>query len=249
MRFFRVGSEPSSLGWGFTFSGWIRLGCKFKRSNLRFNKKAPNSQSIITCFQAMDDLAWRLRSVMSQDELPTPSSIDPAQSLGTSDGATDESDISYDKILVPIDFSEHSKRTVSYAIKTASKHKATIYLLHVFQIPDYVVTPYARRRQNCVDAHLQVDIAEREARETLHEFAEELSKKGIKVQSYLRVGYPFDEIVLMANHFNVDLIIIGSHGRGAISRLLLGSTAERVVEHALCPVLVVKGPRPGAKSE
>jgi nucleotide-binding universal stress UspA family protein len=186
---------------------------------------------------------------MSPDELPTPSSIDPAQSLGTSDGATDLSDISYDKILVPIDFSEHSKRTVSYAIKTASKHKATIYLLHVFQVPDYVVTPYARRRQNCVDAHLQVDIAEREARETLHEFAEELSKKGIKVQSYLRVGYPFDEIVLMANHFNVDLIIIGSHGRGAISRLLLGSTAERVVEHALCPVLVVKGPRPGVKSE
>ena len=193
----------------------------------------------------MDDLACCLRSVMSPDELPTPSSIDPAQSLGTSDGATDLSDISYDKILVPIDFSEHSKRTVSYAIKTASKHKATIYLLHVFQVPDYVVTPYARRRQNCVDAHLQVDMAEREARETLHEFAEELSKKGIKVQAYLRVGYPFDEIVLMANHFNVDLIIIGSHGRGAISRLLLGSTAERVVEHALCPVLVVKGPRPG----
>jgi universal stress protein A len=53
----------------------------------------------------------------------------------------------------------------------------------------------------------------------------------------------------MANHFKVDLIIIGSHGRGGISRLLVGSTAERVVEHAICPVLVVKGPRPGAGSE
>jgi nucleotide-binding universal stress UspA family protein len=197
----------------------------------------------------MDDLPWNTGSSMSQDELSTPSSIDPAKSSGISDGAMDESELAYDKILVPIDFSEHSKRTVSYAIKTASKHNATIYLLHVFQIPDYVVTPYARRRQNCVDAHSQVDIAEREARETLQEFAEELSKRGINVQSYLRVGYPFDEIVLMANHFNVDLIIIGSHGRGAISRLLLGSTAERVVEHALCPVLVVKGPRPVAKSE
>jgi nucleotide-binding universal stress UspA family protein len=186
---------------------------------------------------------------MSQGELPTPSSVDPAKSLGVSDAATDESDLAYNRILVPIDFSEHSKRTVSYAIKTASKHGATIYLLHVFQIPDYVVTPYARRRQNCADAHSQIDIAEREARETLHEFAGELSKKGINVQSFLRVGYPFDEIVLMANHFNVDLIIIGSHGRGAISRLLLGSTAERVVEHALCPVLVVKGPRPVGKSE
>jgi len=195
----------------------------------------------------MDDLACHPRSVMPQNELPPPSSVDPAESHGISDGATDEGDISYDKILVPIDFSEHSKRTVSYAIKTASKYKATIYLLHVFQIPDYVVTPYARRRQNCAEMHSHVDTAEREARETLQEYAEELSKKGIKVQPHLRVGYPFDEIVLTANHFNVDLIIIGSHGRGTISRLLLGSTAERVVEHALCPVLVVKGPRPGAK--
>src|ERR1700759_3499132 len=179
MRFFRVGSESSSLGWpGVTFCGWIRSGCRFKRSNLRFNKKALNSQSIISCFQAMDDLACYPRSAMSQDELPTPSSTDHAERHGIFEGATDESAIAYDKILVPIDFSEHSKRTLSYAIKTASKHKATIYLLHVFQIPDYVVTPYARRRQNCADAHLQIDIAEREARETLQEFAEELSKKG-----------------------------------------------------------------------
>ncbi len=184
---------------------------------------------------------------MSQDELPAPPSIDPAESHAIADDATDESDLAYHKILVPIDFSEHSKWTVSYAVKTASRHQATIYLLHVFQIPDYVVTPYARRRQNCAEVQSQVDTAEQEARETLQDFAAELSRKGIKVQPYLRVGYPFDEIVLMANHFNVDLIVIGSHGRGAISRLLLGSTAERVIEHALCPVLVVKGPRPGAK--
>ena len=80
-------------------------------------------------------------------------------------------------------------------------------------------------------------------------FAQELLNKGIKVESFLRVGYPFDEIVLMANHFDIDLIIIGSHGRGGISRLLVGSTAERVVEHAPCPVLVVKGSRFGRKSE
>ena len=73
--------------------------------------------------------------------------------------------------------------------------------------------------------------------------------KGVKVQPYLRVGYPFDEIVLMANHFDVDLIIIGSHGRGGISRLLVGSTAERVVEHAPCPVLVVKESRRRSRSE
>jgi universal stress protein A len=56
----------------------------------------------------------------------------------------------------------------------------------------------------------------------------------------MRVGYPFEEIILMANDPDIDLIIIGSHGRSGIKRLLLGSTAERVVEHAPCPVLVVK---------
>jgi universal stress protein A len=186
---------------------------------------------------------------MPEDALPTPSSVGTAETQEQPQVATEESDLTYDRILVPIDFSEHSKRTVSYATKTASRHNSTIYLLHVFQIPDYVVTSYARRRQNCAEVQSQVDAAEQEARENLEAFAEELSNKGIKVQPYLRVGYPFDEIVLMANHFQVDLIIIGSHGRGAISRLLVGSTAERVVEHAPCPVLVVKGPRLGAKSE
>jgi universal stress protein A len=184
---------------------------------------------------------------MPQDEPPTPSVTQTAESQeGT---VPDENELAYDKILLPIDFSEHSKRTVAYAMKTASRHNSTIYLLHVFQIPDYVVSPYARRRQNSAEVQSQVAAAEQEARESLEAFAVELSKKGIKVQSYLRVGYPFDEIVLMAHHFKIDLIIIGSHGRGAISRLLVGSTAERVVEHAPCPVLVVRGKRTAAKSE
>jgi universal stress protein A len=181
---------------------------------------------------------------MIPDDLPKSSSAERAVSQEHPPYVTDESDLAYDRILVPIDFSEHSKRTVSYARRTASRHNSTIYLLHVFQIPDYVVSPYARRRQNSAEVQSHVNMAEQESRENLDAFAQELSKKGIKVQPYLRVGYPFDEIVLMANHFNVDLIIIGSHGRGGLSRLLVGSTAERVVEHATCPVLVVKGPRP-----
>jgi universal stress protein A len=186
---------------------------------------------------------------MTQDILPKSSSGEKSESHERPGIGTDEKELVYDKILVPIDFSEHSKSTVSYATKTASRHNSTIYLLHVFQIPDYVVTPYACRRQNSAEVHSQLDAAEQEARENLEIFAKELSDKGIKVQSFLRVGYPFDEIVLAAKHFDVDLIIIGSHGRGGISRLLVGSTAERVVEHAACPVLVVKGSRLGPRSE
>jgi universal stress protein A len=179
---------------------------------------------------------------MTQDDLPKPS-LGEIAGGERPQAATDESDLAFAKVLVPIDFSEHSKRTVSYATRTATRHNSTIYLLHVFQIPDYVVTPYARRRQNSAEVQSHVDAAELEARENLELFAQELSNRGVKVEAYLRVGYPFDEIVLMANHFDVDLIIIGSHGRSGISRLLVGSTAERVVEHARCPVLVVKGRR------
>jgi universal stress protein A len=180
---------------------------------------------------------------MTQGIPPKPSSGEIAESHERPRVAAYESDPGYARILVPIDFSEHSKRTVAYATRTAIRNNSIVYLLHVFQVPDYVVTPYARRRQNCAEVQSQVDEAELEARENLELFAQDLSKKGLNVQPYLRVGYPFDEIVQMANHFDVDLIIIGSHGRGGISRLLVGSTAERVVEHARCPVLVVKGAR------
>jgi universal stress protein A len=186
---------------------------------------------------------------MRQDDLPKQSSDANVASAETLKIANDESDLAYDRILVPIDFSEHSRRTVAYATRTAKRNNSTIYLLHVFQIPDYVVTPYTRRSQNSAEVQSHVVAAEQDARENLEAFAQELSNRGIKVQPYLRVGYPFDEIVLMAKHFDVDLIIIGSHGRGGISRLLVGSTAERVVEHASCPVLVVKEPPPERRSE
>lgn len=178
---------------------------------------------------------------MPQDNLPQ---ISPGRTPGSDecpDVEADEDVLVFNKILVPIDFSEHSKSTVSYAMRFASRDKSTVYLLHVFEVPDYVVTPYARRRQNYAVVQSQVHAAEQEARENLEAFAQELSHRRIKVEPYLRVGYPFDEIVLMANHFDVDLIVIGSHGRVGVARLLVGSTAERVVEHARCPVLVVKG--------
>jgi universal stress protein A len=186
---------------------------------------------------------------MTQDDLPRPSSGERVASEESPGVVRDESDLTYNRILVPIDFSEHSRRTVSYALRTAKRNNATIYLLHVFQIPDYVMAPYANRSQNSAELQSQVNTAEQDARENLESFALELSKSGIKVQPHFRVGYPFDEIVLMAKHFDVDLIIIGSHGRGGISRLLVGSTAQRVVEHASCPVLVIKGRSPRERLE
>jgi universal stress protein A len=154
--------------------------------------------------------------------------------------ALEGGDLFYKKILVPIDFSEHSKKTVSYATAFASRYNATVQLLHVFEIPDDAATLYGGRSQTCNQMKSQVDAAEEEARENLTVFENQLLNAGVKVEAYVRVGFPFDEIVQMASYFDVDLIIVGSHGYTGMTRLLLGSTAERVVERAPCPVLVVK---------
>ena len=177
---------------------------------------------------------------MTKEFFTTSAAESPARSQDSAQTAPDDRDLTYKVLLVPIDFSEHSKRTVEYAARFAARYRATVRLLHVFQIPDYAVTQYEHRQQGSEALKSQVDLAEEVAQENLSAFEQNLLNKGIHVNAYLRVGYPFEEIVLMANDPDVDLIIIGSHGRSGIKRLLLGSTAERVVEHAPCPVLVAK---------
>ena len=177
---------------------------------------------------------------MPKEVFPTSDSGAPARSLESARMMRDDHDLTYKVILVPIDFSQHSKRTLEYARRIAARDNATIRLLHVFQVPDYAVTQYEYRQQGSEQLRNQVDWAEAEAQEHLNAVESELLSKGIKVKAYLRVGYPFEEIVAMANDPKVDLVIIGSHGLSGIKRLLVGSTAERVVEHAPCPVLVVK---------
>ena len=70
---------------------------------------------------------------------------------------------------------------------------------------------------------------------------EPILAKGLRIETVLRVGNPSEEIVNVAKELAVDLVVIGSHGYGGLGRFLLGSTAERVVQYAHCPVLVVKG--------
>ncbi|MBV8223741.1 MAG: universal stress protein [Verrucomicrobia bacterium] len=154
---------------------------------------------------------------------------------------TGAADTTYRRILVPIDFSDHSKKTVSFVVKFLSTYNnATIQLLHVLDVLNYVGTPYVRRLQNCDHVKSEIDAAAQEARERLTEVERQFLGQGVKVKAYLRFGSPFEEIVQMADKLDVDLIIIGSHGCTGLTHLLVGSTAERVVEHAPCPVLVVK---------
>jgi universal stress protein A len=163
----------------------------------------------------------------------TPTSEPSARGQDSARKARGDGGSLYKVILVPIDFSECSNRTLEYATHIAARENANLWLLHVFRIPDYAAAHHGWGPQDC-------RLAEQKAQEDLNAIAQEVFSKGIKVKACFRVGHPFEEIVLMANEPEVDLVVIGSHGYSAIQRLLLGSTAERVVEHASCPVLVVK---------
>jgi nucleotide-binding universal stress UspA family protein len=176
--------------------------------------------------------------MMMPDVFPIPASVPskPGQSLSPADG---EDELTYTRILVPIDFSEYSKQSTSYAARFASRYNATLLLVHVFE-SGYAMTGDEGSKPRSELLKSQAAAAEEAAQANLAVIENQLRNRGIKTEAHHRSGCPFDEIVKIANLLNIDLIIIGSHGRTGLLHLLLGSVAERVVEHAQCPVLVLK---------
>jgi universal stress protein A len=150
--------------------------------------------------------------------------------------------IAYHLFLVPIDFSDHLKKTIQHATHLAALTGASIHLLHVFQIPEYPAAFYQGLYLEHEAVKNYVETAKRETLAQLSLVAEQIHSKGLEAESILRTGNPYEEIVNAAKQIGVDLIVIGSHGYTGLSRLLLGSTADRVLQYAPCPVLVVKDP-------
>jgi len=140
----------------------------------------------------------------------------------------------YKKILVPFDGSSESEKAVDHAIELAKALPETpeITLLNVIDI-HYIVQ---------ISESIYVDMESLEAySKSVLNAIEDRIKEDIPVKTLIRTGRPWEEIVEEAKHGEYDIIIMGSHGLGFIDRLLLGSTAEGVIRHAECPVLVVKG--------
>jgi universal stress protein A len=157
-----------------------------------------------------------------------------------SDTRGNEPLVTYQNLLVPIDFSELSKKTIDYATQMAAFTGARIKILHVFQIPDYPAAFYQGLYVEHEQVKIHVETPTREANVQLALVAEQIRAKGLEVQAELRLGNPYEEIVDEAKEMGADLIVIGSHGYRGLERLLLGSTAERVVQYSPCAVLVVK---------
>ena len=143
-------------------------------------------------------------------------------------------------ILLPTDFSECGNYALSYATSLARKFGASIICVHVIE-PIVPTVGYSGMTEPLPIADISDQIEDSAERE-LPKFAECEECAGLEVEELIVHGDAASEIVRVARQRQVDLIVISSHGRTGLGRILFGSTAEAVVRHASCPVLVVKPP-------
>ena len=144
-------------------------------------------------------------------------------------------------ILLPTDFSECANFALSYATSFARQANASIICVHVIE-PVVPTVGYTGMAEPLPMADIS-DQLESSAERELPKIAECDECEGLEVEEVIVHGDAASEIVRVARERGVDLIVIASHGRTGLGRMLFGSTAESVVRHAPCPVLVVKPPQ------
>ncbi len=141
--------------------------------------------------------------------------------------------MNFQKILVPIDFSEHSLVALQAGGVLAKQVGGTILLLYILppmvvmqgEMGPLVIPPDPERRE-AIDKEMEAVAAKIPA--------------GVPVEKVIHEGHPWPGICDTAKESAADLIVLASHGYTGLKRMLLGSTAEQVVRHAHCPVMVVK---------
>ena len=143
-------------------------------------------------------------------------------------------------ILLPTDFSECGNYALAYATSLARTFGSSILCVHVIE-PMVPTVGYSGMTEPLPIADIS-DQLEDSAERELPKLAECEECAGLEVEELIVHGEAASEIVRVANERKVDLIVVSSHGRTGLGRILFGSTAEAVVRHAPCPVLVVKPP-------
>jgi universal stress protein A len=143
------------------------------------------------------------------------------------------------RILVPTDLSEFSRSAVRYGAELAHRFDSELILLHVIWHP---LTDYAHEVKG--DYSKSFDEFEAEilaaAESEMAAFNVEPLPNRDRVTTETRVGHPLEQITHYAEVNDVDLIVIGTHGRTGLKQVFLGSVAEKTVRHAPCPVLTVR---------
>ncbi len=142
------------------------------------------------------------------------------------------------RILFATDFSEGSSHAYPYALDIAKQYEARLYLVHV--IYDIAKSAGWYVPQVSID-EIYHDMEKSARNELEKSYMDDLV--GMKDVEYVVLkGIPYEEIVKFAGVNKIDLVVLGTHGRRGIDRMLFGSTAEQVVRNAPCPVLSVRIP-------
>lgn len=139
------------------------------------------------------------------------------------------------RILVPVDFSGCSMKSLAYAKQLAREFDATLILLHSVALQYYITSDeYAR-----YDFPLLMQQSEKAAQKQMRDLVAKTKKDGVKVESSLQIGHAGQQICARAEAERADIIVTSTHGYTGLEHVFLGSTAEFTVRHAGCPVLVV----------
>jgi len=147
------------------------------------------------------------------------------------------------RIMVTLDGSEFAERALPYAIELAQKFDAEIELIRVVQ-PIIVMSDFGATTYQTL-----VSMEEKEAATYLRARQHELQQLGVRVHYKLLEGSVADAIIDQALRDEVDLIVMSTHGRSGLSRWIYGSVATKILEHAPCPVFLVRVQHAKQKSE
>jgi universal stress protein A len=142
------------------------------------------------------------------------------------------------KILVPTDFSEHSDRALKQALDIAKQYGSKVYVLHVLHGEMYFVSEFSSisdALQKIEDSKLAT--AQEDLQKQLDRFPQ---AKEMQVETNIREGVSYEEILKEGEEKGIDLIVIASLGRSGIAKYLIGSVARNVLKGAKCPVLLTK---------
>jgi universal stress protein A len=158
--------------------------------------------------------------------------------------------LDFKRMLCPVDLSGFSLEALKLAVKIAEISGAGLYLLHVIDNPfdELYLTSITQTDPAAIDLYKSefmrrskiVRAIEEHSTVLLKQFCHESIRNLVKVRYLVSSGDPFEKILDAAEAHRIDLIVLATHGRTGIKRLIIGNVAEKVVRHALCPVLTVK---------
>lgn len=141
-----------------------------------------------------------------------------------------------DKILCPVDFSETSDKAYDYAYSLASHYEARLYVLHVIDVSTSQLPYYNYDGLVVNSLYEELD---KSAAERLRAKVSDPARRGVQTETSVVRGLVPDSILSFAHDQGTALIVMGTHGRRGLSRVMMGSVAERVLRYAPCPVLAV----------